>query len=91
MAERHKKLYKTMRLLAYGVTVASRRAHLCSASLPYRHNWLQAIMHRLSPSLSPAANLRPADAQIIPDQYIVVFNEAHLCAHLKASQAVPPN
>ncbi len=80
MAERHKKLYKTMRLLAYGVTVAP--------SSPLFVLGIAAVQTQLArrrriasrPLFPPAANPEAAtlDAQIIPDQYIVVFNEAHL-------------
>ncbi len=79
MAERHKKLYKTMRLLAYGVTVALVAA-LFVLGIAAVQTQLAAGDYASPLALSfpggePEAGL---DAQIIPDQYIVVFNEAHL-------------
>ena len=79
MAERHKKLYKTMRLLAYGVTIALVAA-LFVLGIAAVQTQLAAGDYASPLALSfpggePEAGL---DAQIIPDQYIVVFNEAHL-------------
>ncbi len=77
MAERHSFLYKTMRLLAYGVTVAIVAA-LFVIGIAAVQTQLTAGDYAAPLTLSILGSEPNDSAQIIPDQYIVVFNEAHL-------------